>query len=160
LLCAVSLIAASCADRPPPDDFELEVRHTDPLVTGNDFQCTGTWPSSLTPCHYSWNSQPATHALGDDADLLHVTLLRVPIPIDGGASFVHLDLRYSGGELRSATAHESTSMAGTAREIETSVATAGWIDPSSARVRDARNAARFSLTFTWGSISGTYDVAP
>jgi hypothetical protein len=38
-------------------------------------------------------------------------------------------------------------------------ASAGWIEPVAKAVStDGRNAGRFSLTFDWGTMSGTYDT--
>ena len=46
------------------------------------------------------------------------------------------------------------------RSIETSEATGGWSAPFVAsRTAEGRNAGQFSITFAWGSISGTYDTA-
>jgi hypothetical protein len=138
----------------------VEVRHAKPSVVGNQFNCAGTWPSQLTPCAYSWASDPVTDAR-DDGDIVHLTFARVPIPIDGGASMVTVDLHVAGDAVIAAKASEATSMPGTVRQIESSEAIAGWIDPTvSGSAPGARNAGAFSLTFTWGSISGTYDTQP
>ena len=60
-----------------------------------------------------------------------------------------------------ASGQETTTSPGTLRVIETSEATSGFVDPSvMGRTPDVRNAGKFSLTFDWGTISGTYDTAP
>jgi hypothetical protein len=162
---AVSLVVAalplaSACTGSSSSDSALEVRHTNPAVIGNQFHCTGTWPSQLTPCAYSWSSSPITDAR-DDGDIVHLTFARTPIPIDGGASLVTVDLHFAGDAVIAAKASESTTMAGTARQVESSEAIGGWIDPMvGSSAPGARNAGAFSLTFTWGSISGTYDTAP
>jgi hypothetical protein len=140
---------------------DIEIRHSGGAVTGNLFQCTGTWPSDLTPCGYSWGSQPTTIAAKAGADAVELRLLRTPIPVDGGASIVSLDLEFAPAGLVAVTAHEATTSAGTVRQIEASDAIGGWVDPVvTGPTPDARNAGRLSLTFPWGSISGTYDTAP
>jgi hypothetical protein len=41
------------------------------------------------------------------------------------------------------------------------ISISGWIDPvAMSAASDARNAGTFSLTFKWGTISGTYDTTP
>lgn len=158
---------AACATTPPvgdppPGRSGLEIRHTGTPVSGSSFECTGTWPSDLTPCAYRWSSQPQTLATSDQPGLVELALRRVPIPVDGGASTVFIDLRFGlDDRIGRATAHEITTQAGTLHVVDTSEATGGWIDPYVAgRTADARNAGRFSIRFAWGSISGTYDTAP
>src|SRR4051794_7935461 len=75
---------------PPVAQDDLEIRHTRPSVAGNQFECTGTWPSALTPCNYAWTSQPQTTAITDGSGTVRLALHRVPIPIDGGASIVYI----------------------------------------------------------------------
>jgi hypothetical protein len=149
------------AGDPPAGRSGLQIRHSGTPVSGSLFQCTGTWPSSLTPCSVPWSSQPQTLATSDRPGLVELALRRIPIPVDGGASTVFIDLRFGNDDrIVSATAHETTTQAGTLRVVETSEATGGWIDPYVAgRTADVRNAGQFSLTFAWGSISGTYDTA-
>lgn len=161
----------ACATTPssgPPDpptgptgDAALEIRHSGAAVAGNSFQCTGTWPSAWTPCGYAWASQPQTTAISDGAGKIRLVLGRSPIPVDGGASTVTIDLSFDASGKATATAHESTTRAPLARQAEISTPIAGWIDPvEMSAASDARQAGAFSLTFTWGSISGTYDTAP
>lgn len=152
---------ASSPDEPPAGgQTEIEVRSTQPTVNGSTFQCTGTWPSQLTPCGYAWSSQPATLAISTSADSVELILERQPIPVDGGASSVYLKLKFAADGTVSASATESTTSAGMPRIIETSNATSGFVDPAvMGRTPDVRNAGAFSLTFAWGSISGTYDTA-
>ncbi len=150
-----------CTTTPSTGQSELEVRHSGTPVIGSSFQCTGTWPSSLTPCGYAWSSQPVTQAIIDGTGVVRLALGRSPIPIDGGASTVDIELTVGAGGLVGATAQESTSRPGTAQVVERSDPTTGWIDPVAiGTTTGARNAGRFSLTFAWGSISGTYDTAP
>ena len=144
----------------PTGQSDIEVRHTDPVVSGSAFQCTGTWPSQLTPCGYAWSSQPATLAVGTTADSVELILQRRPIPVDGGASSVYLKLKFASDGTVSASATETTTAAGMPRVIETSDAVSGFVDPAvMGRSPGVRNAGKFSLTFAWGSISGTYDTA-
>jgi len=152
---------ASTADEPPPTaQTDIEVRHTEPVVSGSAFQCTGTWPSQLTPCGYSWSSEPATSAIGTSADSVELILQRRPIPVDGGASSVYLKLAFASDGTVGARATETTTAAGLPRVIETSNAISGFVDPAvMGRTPDVRNAGTFSLSFAWGTISGTYDTA-
>src|SRR5262245_8103029 len=71
---------------PSAGETDLEIRHTDAVVNGSQFTCTGTWPSINTPCGYSWTSQPATQALTTpEPDAIELVFGRTPIPVDGGA---------------------------------------------------------------------------
>lgn len=150
---------ASAAD-PLAARSRLEIRPSSGAISGSSFQCAGTWPSALTPCTYPWNSQPQTLAVDNGPHVVELVLRRVPIPVDGGASMVYIDLRFAAHDrLVQATAHETTTQAGTLRVVETSDAIDGWIAPSVVgRTADARNAGEFSLSFPWGTISGTYDT--
>lgn len=158
---------AACATTPPVDDppggqSGLEIRHSGRSVSGSSFECKGTWPSKLTPCAYAWPSQPQTLATSDRPGLIELALRRIPIPVDGGASTVFIDLSFGKDDrIVRATAHEITTQAGTLRVVESSEATGGWIAPYVAgRTPDERNAGRFSIDFPFGSIRGTYDTAP
>ncbi len=143
-----------CASEPAG----IEVRHSGGHVRGSSFQCTGTWPSSATPCQTPWESQPHTFAASVSSDVIGLTLGRVPVPIDGGASEVVIELTAGASGLLGATAKERTSTP-VPRMTETSDASSGWIDPDAvSATADARNAGAFSLTFPWGTISGTYDT--
>jgi hypothetical protein len=146
---------------PPTGDMTLEIRHSGAAVAGNSFQCTGNWPSALTPCNYSWTSQPQTLATTDGAGTVRLVLRRTPIPVDGGASTIYIDLSFDASDAPSATAEESTTQPPRGLVVESSKPISGWIDPVAMSVAtDARNAGTFSLTFKWGTISGTYDTAP
>jgi hypothetical protein len=145
---------------PPVAEVDLEIRHSGAAVAGNSFQCTGTWPSAMTPCNYGWTSQPQTAAFTDGSGTVRLTLRRVPIPVDGGASMVYIDLRFDASGKLAASAQEVTSRPVVA-QAETSKPISGWIDPVAMSDNPAaRNAGAFSLTFAWGTISGTYDTAP
>lgn len=151
----------SDSTEPPPGGNGIEMRHTEPLVVGSQFTCTGTWPSQWTPCGYPWSSQPATAAVAMDIpNAIKLVLQRRPIPVDGGASNVYLKLKFADDGTISASAQEETTSPGAVRVVETSTATSGFVDPTvTGRTPEVRNAGKFSLTFTWGSISGTYDTA-
>ncbi|TMQ23774.1 MAG: hypothetical protein E6J90_09815 [Deltaproteobacteria bacterium] len=144
---------------PPPDKRDLDVHRTAAPVAGSAFQCTGTWPSSLTPCGYAWTSQPATSAYVDGT-VVHLSMHRTPIPVDGGASVIFVDLETNSATVVSAKAWESTTHFGTAQPLETSRPTSGWIDPFvTGATMGTRDAGQFSLSFVWGTISGTYDTS-
>jgi hypothetical protein len=146
---------------PPPDQANLEIRHSGAAVAGSSFQCTGSWPSPLTPCAYSWTSQPQTLATSDGSGLVRLVLRRVPMPVDGGASTVYIDLSFDANGKPTAIAQESTTRAPLGKVVESSKPISGWIDPTEiSAATDARNVGSFSLTFEWGTISGTYDTAP
>jgi hypothetical protein len=145
---------------PPTGEADLEIRHSGAAVAGSSFQCTGSWPSPQTPCGYSWTSQPQTLATGDGAGKVRLVLRRSPMPVDGGASTVYIDLSFDPGGTVAATAEESTTRPPLARMVEASKPLSGWIDPvAMSAAADARQAGAFSLTFAWGTISGTYDTA-
>jgi hypothetical protein len=145
---------------PPTGETDLEIRHSGAAVTGSSFQCTGTWPSALTPCGYAWASQPQTLAVSEGSGKLRLVLRRSPMPVDGGASTVYIDLSFDTTGTVGATAEESTTQPPRGVMVETSKPISGWIDPiAMSAATDARNAGKFSLTFKWGTISGTYDTA-
>jgi hypothetical protein len=148
-------------DPPPTGQMDLEIRHTGAAVAGSSFQCTGTWPSALTPCGYAWSSQPQTLATTDSSGQVRLVLRRSPMPVDGGASTVYIDLSFDSSGTVGATAEELTTEPPRGLLVESSKPISGWIDPvaMSASV-DARQAGKFLLTFKWGTISGTYDTAP
>jgi hypothetical protein len=137
---------------------ELEIRHSHPHVTENSFQCTGTWPSYLTPCGYTWTSQPYTFASSQNPGTVVLSFGRTPMPIDGGASGVSLELMVGAdGQMVSATAEESTDSGLAGKIIESSHATGGWVDPDAVSATpEGHNSGAFSLTFPFGTISGTY----
>jgi hypothetical protein len=161
-LLVLSAAVAGAACSTPPGDTPIDLHTTSGApVNGTSFQCTGTWPSAMTPCDYPWSSSPTTGATDDGDGLVHLILHRNPIPVDGGASNVYLDLQYGVEGQLSATAREETTRAGDVATVETSDPTEGWIEPVvTGRTAQLRNAGRFSITFAWGSISGTYDTAP
>jgi hypothetical protein len=160
LVLSAAVAAAACSTPPGTTAIALHTSTGAP-VDGTAFDCTGTWPSSMTPCDYPWSSSPATSANDDGNGLVHLTLHRNPIPVDGGASTVYLDLQYGVEGQLSPVAWEDTTRAGDVATVETSDPTDGWIEPVvTGRTAQLRNAGRFSLTFAWGSISGTYDTAP
>lgn len=149
------------AGDPPTGEVDLEIRHSGAAVAGSSFQCTGTWPSPLTPCGYSWSSQPQTVAVADGSGTVRLVLRRTPMPVDGGASTVYIDLDFDASGKPTVTAQESTTRPPLVQVVETSKPISGWIDPvAMSATTDARNAGTFSLTFPWGTISGTYDTAP
>jgi hypothetical protein len=136
-------------------------------VAGNAFECTGAWPSDLTPCAYHWPSSPKTLALtsANDLDVVELGLGRSPLPVDGGASGAVIDLRFFGTgverHIHSASARAVTTAAGLHGPTEISVATHGWVEPVVVGdTPDQRNAGRFWLDFGWGTLGGTYDTAP
>jgi hypothetical protein len=146
---------------PPMGEVDLEIRHSGAAVAGSSFQCTGAWPSPQTPCSYSWTSQPQTLAVSDGAGKVRLVLRRSPIPVDGGASTVFIDLSFDASGKPTVTAQESTTRPPLGQVVETSKPISGWIDPAAmSAATDARQAGAFSLTFEWGTISGTYDTAP
>src|SRR4051812_14034468 len=114
---------------PPTGEVDLEIRHSSPSVAGSSFQCTGTWPSAQTPCGYSWTSQPQTLATSDGAGKVRLVLRRSPMPVDGGASPVYIDLSFAPSGTVGAPAEESTPRPPLARMVETSKPLSGWIDP-------------------------------
>jgi hypothetical protein len=161
LVASAAMIGAACST-PPSGGTPIALHATSGTpVDGSAFQCTGSWPSSMTPCDYPWSSSPVADATDDGNGLVHLILHRNPIPVDGGASTVYLDLQFGVEGQISPTAWEETTRAGNLATVETSEPTDGWIEPVvTGRTAHLRNAGRFSLTFAWGSIAGTYDTAP
>lgn len=146
---------------PPTGETGLEIRHSGAAVTGSSFQCTGTWPSAQTPCGYSWSSKPQTLAISEGSGTLRLVLRRSPMPVDGGASNVFIDVMFDASGKPTATAQESTTRPPLDQAVEASKAISGWIDPTAmSDTTDERQAGTFSLSFEWGTISGTYDTAP
>jgi hypothetical protein len=140
---------------------EIEIRHTGQHVSASSFQCTGTWPSPLTPCEYAGPSQPYTFASSENQGTVVLHLGRMPILIDGDESWVSMELIVGAdGQILSATANESRSSGLSGKLAESSNATGGWVDPDAVSATPAgRNAGTFSLSFPFGTIRGTYDTA-
>lgn len=161
--CATTPSGAPSSGPPdsPTGEVALEIRHSGAAAAGSSFQCTGAWPSPQTPCGYSWTSQPQTLAISDGAGKVRLVLRRSPMPVDGGASTVFIDLSFDPSGTVGATAEESTTRPPLGKMVESSKPISGWIDPvAMSAAADARQAGTFSLTFAWGTISGTYDTAP
>jgi hypothetical protein len=160
------LLGACSSDMSGPDPTNgpsaIEMRQaTGDVVNGSSFTCTGTWPSAWTPCSYDWTSTPATDAYDVSAQLVRLNLGRHPIPVDGGASTVYIELSFAAEGHVLASAAEFTTRAGNLQTLESSAPVSGWIAPTIVGQGAAmRNAGDFSLTFAWGSISGTYDSHP
>jgi hypothetical protein len=156
-----SLAAACTASPAPGGPVALHSPPTGP-VDGNHFECTGQWPSSWTPCGYDWPSTPMTTADADEPGVVRLGLERTPIPTDGGASVVYIDLAFDADDHVTTTAWEhTTSRTGNGAPFETSDPVDGWVEPVvTSPDPNLRNAGRFSVTFAWGSIEGTYDTAP
>jgi hypothetical protein len=84
-----------------------------------------------------------------------------PVPIDGGGSVVYifipigpaLDAVFGAREV-------TTESSGSGRVIETSNATSISVEPTATSNTGDRDAGRFSISFAWGSIYGTYDTEP
>jgi hypothetical protein len=145
LACSCIGLVTGCAAS--PDD-----------VRGNEFECTGTWPSERTPCDAPVESTASTSARSDTRDVVTLTLRRLPSMRE--ESMVVIELAFGVKNELSATAHEVT-VGGDIlpRVIETSQALSLSLDPVTvSRTPEGRNAGRFSITFEWGSISGTYDT--
>ncbi len=150
------LLVAACDDTGP-----IAVRSGQPDIGGNAFTCTGSWPSDQNPCHMPWDSNPLATSRQVSGNELELSLLRGPIPVDGGASTVDIYLELDGnGAVVGARARESTTHPGDARTDEESAATGGWIEPVIVSLDRGRNAGLFEVDFDWGSISGRYDSAP
>ena len=160
----LALLSACTSDSTssPPGSTAIELREPGAgPVDGTAFQCTGKWPSAWTPCNYPWASTPTTLMVAASADLVQLSFARRPIPVDGGATNVELDLHFSAAQLVAANARAITSTAGPIVPVTTTDATGGWIEPVVASpTAGQRNAGRFSLSFPWGTISGSYDTAP
>jgi hypothetical protein len=136
----------------------------DSNTMGSDFHCTGTWPHPWTPCDSPFPSRAATYSSTDGYFvelLLHRVVTEGPVPIEGGGSVVYIDIPV-GPALDALTgAREvTTDSSGTGRVIETSTATSVLLEPIVTSATGDREAGRFSVSFAWGSIFGTYDTEP
>jgi hypothetical protein len=176
---STTLIAA-CVDAPAPEqvvtpqppDLEpggstLDIRRDAGEVIGSDFVCTGTWPHYYTPCDYPWSTQAITLAKAFDG-LLRLTLRRdfvpndyEPYPIEGGGSAVFIYLLFDAPDGALIAFARETTVTPDSGVEEISDPIAGWINPIALSPwSDRRNAGKFSLTFSWGAIHGTYDTGP
>lgn len=134
-------------------------------VVGNDFRCTGEFPNPhLHPC----NGIPFTVAESNEPGVVNLTLFATtplgPWPTETTGSHVFIDLRFDDASRRDprTSAHEITFLGtGSVLVVETSQPTSASIRPIVVSpTPEGRNAGKFSLTFEWGGISGTYDTAP
>jgi hypothetical protein len=131
----------------------------DSPVTGSEFACSGDWPSAVTPCNYPWTSRPVTRASDQSDGRVQMSLGRSPDPVDGGASSVVLVLQFGFQETIGVFVYETTTRPDLQPPTETSEPVSGWIEPDVVGHNAAqRNAGRLSLSFAWGSISGSYDT--
>ena len=166
-------LAAACADAPPPvtspepQGSPLDTRREAGTVEGSNFECTGNWPSTYTPCNYPWSTRAVTSA----SDLNGLVVLRlernvVPndreaFPTDGGGStvFLYLDFNTPDDAVSAFGLEVTFSVRGDRRLDELSSPISGWINPLVlSRTADGRNAGKFALTFDWGAIHGSYDT--
>ena len=125
-------------------------------VTGNEFECTGTWPGEWTPCSTAVESTASTSVRSYAPDM--VTLVLRSLPSTREESMVFIDLTFGvNGEISAAAREVTVGGEMLLRVIETSPAVSLVVDPVAVS-RTGRNTGRFSITFEWGSISGTYDT--
>jgi hypothetical protein len=159
-------LAAACTDA--PQGTPLEVRREAGTVDGSNFECTGNWPSAYTPCNYPWSTRAATFASGSDGFVtLRLGRNLVPNdhegdPVDGGGSSVFLYLNFNTPDdaVRASGVEITFSVRGDRSVDGISNPISGWISPLvQSRTAAGRNAGKFSLTFAWGAIHGTYDTA-
>lgn len=153
------IAAAACAASPgsPSQDIEVRPAGGDP-VTGTEFLCSEHAPAIKTPCE-TYHAQRSIIVLRTTAN--HAVEIRLSrnadaIQVDGEGVTAVLGLLFGiEGEVF-ATAREDTIPGEAPQRVRYPID--GWIAPVAAsRTLDGRNAGRFSLTFDWGTIGGSYD---
>jgi hypothetical protein len=164
LVLGSATVIAACTDSVP-----LDTTLAAGMVNGSAFECTGDWPHSWNPCNYPSSPEAATFASGSDGIVtLRLGRKLVPSPDEGyptcgGGSSVFLVLDFNTPDDTVLTsANEVTfSGIGDGSILETSDPISGTINPIVlSRDPEGRNAGKFSLTFAWGAIRGTYDTDP
>jgi len=180
LLLGPAPLVAACMDAPeetapPPSDLPVPgtPQPTPPgggaLINGSHFTCTGNWPSPYTPCQYPNTTREVTTATGSDGvvtlalsrDLDPGALDHLPIKAGGTTVYIQLDFNAPLGAT-AVTVREITLSSNGAFDVEeTSTPINAWVGMvDTSRDPAGRNAGRFSLAFTWGSMAGTYDTDP
>jgi hypothetical protein len=180
LLLGPATLVAACMDAPeetapPPSDLPVPGTPQPvppgggPLINGSSFTCTGSWPSPYTPCQYPNSTRSVTTATGSDGrvtlalsrDLDPSSLDRVPVEAAGSTVYIDLDFNTPNGATLFSVREITLSSNGTFDIEETSTPISGWVGMIyTSRDPAGRNAGRFSLEFTWGSMAGTYDTDP
>ncbi len=149
----VAFASGACASSPDPTP-EIGVRGTSGApVDGTAFTCT---PAAVrTPCGPTYEHQQSSiYVWSAVEDIVQVRLSRNS-DVEGGVTAV-LELQFGSEEQPIVSAKEI--LGGIAYEEQFPLD--GWIEPVvTSRTPDGRNAGRFSLTFDWGTIRGTYDSA-
>ena len=164
---ALGLAIGACATTPeflePPPTGEpgIEIRHNAPAVHGNQFTCTGSWPTGWSPCSNPPKPEPVTLAsVADAPGTIELLLFAWHGFDDGPETGVLVELTFAGDDLIAVSAREQSTAAVTGDIVETTGAISGFVDPSVAGpAPDARHAGKFWLTFPFGSFSGAYDSA-
>ncbi|HMG22365.1 MAG TPA: hypothetical protein VK607_13630 [Kofleriaceae bacterium] len=137
----------------------IELRHpTGEPVSGSAFACTDHAPDTLTPCEPYARQRAVIRVMADaERDAVELGLSRNSdwIEVDGAGATAVLALRFlEGGGLTAGARQDIVGERGVRRSFPRE----GWIEPVElSSTPDRRNAGRFSLTFDWGTISGTYD---
>ena len=154
----VGACASSPGSEPAPN---IEVRRSSGVpVSGTAFSCTDHASTTLTPCEVYPSQRSALAVRSDAQGVVDLVLSRNIswITVDGAAAAAVVSLQFLlEGEIL-ATARQDTY---TALGIPAAqYPRGGWIEPVAAsRTAEGRNAGRFSLSFDWGTVSGTYDSA-
>jgi hypothetical protein len=153
--------AASSDASPPrldPDTGVVVLPTSSEPVSGTAFTCSSHSSSVLTPCDQHARPHTGTDArdLGDGT--VELGLARSSIEADGAVASARIALTFApGGEL---TASAEQWFQSDHTSLERRDARTGWIEPvATSPTAAGRNAGRFSLSFDWGTVSGTYDTA-
>ncbi len=155
----VVFASGACASSPTgPAIPEIEVRSASGApVAGTAFTCT---PAAVrTPCDAPFGQQRSSIYVSSAAeDIVRVQLSRnsdVSV-VDGPSATAVLELQFRSDQPVAVNAKQVRG----GWQYEEQFPRDGWIEPVvTSPTPDGRNAGRFSLTFDWGTIQGTYDSA-
>ena len=147
-------VACSSMGASSTEPAAIDVRHSGSHVSGTSLQCTGNWPGSATPCTY-----PQVAAIDETAGVVDLRLGLGPAPIDVDSTWVELSFETDGTVFAVAT--ESPPHPGNISVVlHATGALGGWVDPDAAgSTSKERSSGSLTLTFPWGTVSGTYDTA-
>ncbi len=159
IISTLVVFASACTSSHDPTAIEVR-RLSGPPVDGTAFVCT--MADVQTPCD-PVEGQPSSISVWSPAeDVVGIGLSRNSSAQawDGPAAFAVLNLRFMRDGGLVVTAYDYRSAGGWIGNERRQIPLDGWIQPTvTSPTPDGRNAGRFSLTFDWGTIEGTYDSA-
>jgi hypothetical protein len=139
-------------------DSELVLRpDSGAPAQGTAFACSEHDRRVLTPCDVLSLNVTAL-GISVEESSVRLRLGRTSSAADGPSAAAHITLELTGEQVSGAAARQINITGGLAGSDIEQEAIEGWIEPvATSGSPDGRNAGRFSLTFDWGTMAGSYD---